>query len=251
MSYLSVANGNVVFLLCGIVILFVLLQAVVFMKKAWQRGMELNMSKEVMVKVIRNSMIFSVIPTLPILIVLLILMPSLGRYFPWLRLSVVGSGVYENMAADLTAKAFGLSGVADKGFSLEIFISAMWVMTIGIIWGPLYTALGSKHIQKGLAIIKGKHEKSFQAIFASMFIAMLAVFAAPYLSTPFKVATGENPNGIVGIVPLLVLLVAAFCTWGIDRISQKSGIKALSEFSFSISLVIGMLSAILFQIILS
>lgn len=251
MSYLSIANGNVVFLLCAIVIGFVLVQAVIFMKKAWKRGLELNMSTEIMKKVMRNSIIFSIIPSLPILIVLLILMPTLGKYFPWLRLSVVGSGVYENMAADITAKAFGLTGIADKGFSLEVFVSAMWVMTIGIIWGPLYTALGSKYIQKGMGVIKGKHEKSFQAIFASMFIAMLAVFAAPYLCTPFKAATGENPNGLAAIVPLLVLVVAASCTWGIDEISKKMKSKMLSEFSFSISLVIGMVSAIAFQLILS
>lgn len=251
MSHLSVANGNVVFLLCGIVILFVLIQAAVFMRKAWVRGLELNMSPEVMKKVMRNSMIFSIIPSLPILIVLLILMPTLGKFFPWLRLSVVGSGMYENMAADITAKAFGLSGIADKAFSLEVFVSAMWVMTIGIIWGPLYTALGSKHIQKGMKIIKGKNERNFQAIFASMFIAMLAVFSAPYLSTPFKVATGENTQGLTGIVPLLVFVIAAFCTWAIDAVSKKMKSRVLSEFSFSISLIIGMVSAIVFQLMLS
>lgn len=251
MSYLDVANGNVVFLLCGIVILFVLVQAVVFMRKAWKRGQELNMSLEVMKKVIKNSLIFSIIPSLPILVVLLILMPTLGKYFPWLRLSVVGSGVYENMAADVTAKAFGLTGITDTNFSLEMFVSAMWVMTIGIIWGPLYTALGSKYIQKGMQVVKGKHEKSFQAIFASMFIAMLAVFSAPYLSTPFKVATGENTSGIVGIVPLLVFIVSAACIWLIDVLGRKMKSKVLTEFGFSISLVVGMVSAILFQIVLT
>lgn len=250
-SYLDVANGSVVFILCGIVIFYVAAQAVVFMKKAWKRGLELNMPKETMKKVMVNSLVFSIIPSLPILIVLLILMPTLGKFFPWLRLSVVGSGVYENMAADVTAKAFGLSGIADPGFTLDIFVSAMWVMTIGIIWGPLYTALGSKYIQKGLQIIKGKHEKSFQAIFASMFIAMLAVFSGPYLGAPFKVISGENTSGIIGIIPLLVLITSAVCIWIIDHISKKTGSKMLSEFSFPLSLVIGMVSAIGFNIILS
>jgi len=250
MSYLDVANGNVLFLLCGIVIAFVLVQAVIFMKKAWKRGVELNMSTATMKKVIKNSLVFSIIPSLPILVVLLILMPTLGKYFPWLRLSVVGSGVYENMAADVTAKAFGLSGISDTGFTLQMFISAMWVMTIGIIWGPLYTALGSKYIQKGMQIIKGKHEKSFQAIFASMFIAMLSVFSGPYLSSPFKVISGENEAGIVGIVPLLVLIVSAVCIWVIDTLGKKMKSSVLTEFGFPISLIVGMVSAVVFQMIL-
>jgi hypothetical protein len=62
-----------------------------------------------------------------------VLTVNLGKYFPWLRLSVVGSAAYENMAADMVAKASGLAGIADPGFDLPIFTMAMWVMSIGII----------------------------------------------------------------------------------------------------------------------
>ncbi len=55
-SYLDVANGNIIFLLCGLVIAFVLFQAVVFMKKAWARGVELNLSPVTMKKVMINSL---------------------------------------------------------------------------------------------------------------------------------------------------------------------------------------------------
>ncbi|WP_313151662.1 DUF5058 family protein [Lacrimispora sp.] len=245
-NYLDIANGGVVFLLCAVVIAYVLAQAVIFMRKAWARGLELGMEKKSIKKVMINSCVVSILPSLPILIILLLLMPSLGRYFPWLRLSVIGSGVYENMAADVTAKAFGLEGIADNRFSLEIFVSAMWVMTIGIIWGPLYTAFGSKLIQKGIKVLKGKQEKRFQAIFASMFIALLCVFSGPYLSTPFRVGT----TGAIGLVPLLVVITSMAISWLLDIAAKKSNIKALSEFCFPISLVLGMVSAIIFSQIL-
>ncbi|MDR0925342.1 MAG: DUF5058 family protein, partial [Hungatella sp.] len=89
-NYLDIANGGVVFLLCAIVIAYVLAQAVIFMHKAWARGLELGMEKKSMKKVMINSCVVSILPSLPILIILLLLMPSLGRYFPWLRLSVIG-----------------------------------------------------------------------------------------------------------------------------------------------------------------
>ena len=91
-DYFMVANGFVVFLLCFIVIAYVMFQAVLFMRKAWRQGLALGMSREIMWKTIRSSGIFSIIHSLPILIVLVVLMPNLGRFFPWLRLSVIGSG---------------------------------------------------------------------------------------------------------------------------------------------------------------
>ena len=246
-SYLNIANGNIVFLLCAIVIVFVLVQAVLFMRKAWARGLELGMDTGRLKKVILNSCVVSILPSLPILIILLLLMPSLGSYFPWLRLSVIGSGTYENMAADVTAKAFGLSGIADSGFTLEVFVSAMWVMTIGIIWGPLYTAFGTKYIQKGITSIKGKQEKRFQAIFASMFIALLCVFAGTYFAAPFKLAT----TGMIGLLPLLVVLTTMVFSGTLDALARKTNVKSLTEFSFPISLVLGMASAIVFNQILA
>ena len=41
----------------------------------------------------------------------LLLVPSLGRYFPWLRLSVVGSAAYETMVANMAAEALGLESI--------------------------------------------------------------------------------------------------------------------------------------------
>lgn len=246
-SYLDIANGGLLFLLCGIAVLFVAGQAFLFMQKAWKQGLALGMKKETMKKVIQNSVVFSIVPSLPIVIILATLMPNLGRYFPWLRLSVVGSGTYEQMAANATAQAFGLAGVADAGFTKEIFVAAMWVMTIGIIWGPLYTALGSKYIQKGIGMIKGKNEKQFNAIFATLFIALLAVFAGPYLAAPIKLLTGETAAvGPRALIPFLSFLVGMALIWGVDVLAKKTKSKMLSEFSFAISLIGGMGSAILF-----
>lgn len=246
-NYLNVANGGLVFLLCGIVVLYVLVQAVVFMRKAWNRGIELGMEKGTLKKVMVSSSVFSIIPSLPILMVLLVLMPNLGKYFSWLRLSVIGSGVYENMAANVTAKSFGLESIADPNFTLPIFVSAMWVMTIGIIWGPLYTAIGSKYIQKGMDLLKGKQEKNFNDIFAVMLLALLAVFGGTYLASPFKM----EETGAVGLVPLLVMIVAGLVTWILEIVVKKMKKNTLREFAFPISLIVGMASAVLFTIILS
>ena len=104
MTHLKLANSPLMAVLCGLTILIVLLQPVIFMAAAFKRGKELNMTKEEMKEAARSSAIFSIIPSLPIIVSYLLLVPALGRYFPWLRLSVVGSAVYETMVANMAAR---------------------------------------------------------------------------------------------------------------------------------------------------
>lgn len=243
----EVANSWQLFLLCAIVVGFVLFQALAFIRKGWRRGNDLGMQPETLKRVMKSSALFSIIPSLPILIILLVLMPNLGRFFPWLRLSVVGSGMYENMAADITAKAHGLTGIADPGFDAETFISAMWVMTIGIIWGPLYCAFGAKHIQKGMNFLKSKKNVNFNAIFGAMFLALLFVLSGLYLAGPFKI--GET--GATGLVPILVMITSGVCIWLFDVMAKKYKSRIWTEFSFPLSLIIGMVSAMLYHAVLS
>ena len=97
--HLTIANSSVMAMLCGFTILVVLLQPILFLILGFRRGRELGMSDMEMREAAVSSAVFSIFPSLPIIISYLILVPSLGRYFPWLRLSVVGSASYETMAA--------------------------------------------------------------------------------------------------------------------------------------------------------
>ena len=105
MTHLTLANSSLMAILCGITILIVLIQPVIFLTVAIRRGKELNMTKEEMKEAARSSAVFSIIPSLPIIVSYLILVPALGRYFPWLRLSVVGSAAYETMVANMAAES--------------------------------------------------------------------------------------------------------------------------------------------------
>ena len=138
MKYLEIANSNILFILAGLTVLVVVLQSVLFINKAMKRAKEMGIEKEVIKKTITNSAIFSVIPSLPIIVMLLALSIPLGRYFPWLRLSVVGSAVYESMAANVAVVAMGLKDISDPNLTPTIFGVVMWVMTLGIIWGILF-----------------------------------------------------------------------------------------------------------------
>ena len=91
--YILVAGGlGLIFLLCA-----------VMLKMAWGRCLELGISKQKIKDVIKSSVLFSIVPSISIVIGLFSLAAVLGVPWPWFRLSVVGSVSYELMAADMAA----------------------------------------------------------------------------------------------------------------------------------------------------
>lgn len=240
MDYKEIANSNLMFALCGIVIIFVVIQSLIFMNMAWKRGQVVGIQKEKMKKAMVNSALVSIVPSLPILIFLIVLMPGLGRYFPWLRLSVIGSGTYESMVADSASKTLGLSGISDPGMTPSIYAVIMLTMTIGIIWGLLVLLFGAKSLDKVLASAQGKNQALFGIIISSIFVAMLSIFTAPYFVDMSK----------GGIVSIGVIIVSALCSVSLNYFAKKYNKSILKEFSLPVCMVLGMLSALVFNNIL-
>lgn len=209
--------------------------------------MEIGLGKTKMKKVLTNSVVFSIMPSLPILTFLLMLMPYLGRFFPWLRLSVIGSGSYENLVANMTAQLFGLTGVTDSGMNLTIFLAILWTMTLGILLEPILTLFGSKFIQKGLGVIKGKNEQLMNVLMTCLMISLFMVLGAPHYTSPRKIPA----MGAAAVIPLLVYLVAAGATLFFKKLAENTGKAVFREFSFPLSLVVGMVTAIVVSGILT
>lgn len=234
MNYLEVANSPLMFALCALTIGFVLLQALLFLQLAWRRGAEIGLEKTVMKKAMVNSALFSVVPSLPIIIMLMVLSVPLGRYFPWLRLSVVGSATYESMAADATAKAAGLAGITDPGFNLTIFTTALWVMTMGIIWGIVFNIFFMRSLDKFSKKAKASNNRFVPIFSAALFMGMISLMTAPY------VVNTRNVTGIIAIITsgITVLLCG--------QAAKATKIMAISEFSLPISMIFGMVAAIFY-----
>ena len=66
----------------------------------------------------------------------------------------MGSAAYESFAADLTIKAFGLSGLGDLTLTPQIFVSVLWVMTLVIMVGPLLNIFVLKPYDKKIRNFK-------------------------------------------------------------------------------------------------
>ena len=140
MSYTEICNTSWMFVWVGVLLVAVILQCIVYMRKAWKHAIELGLKPVQIKKGLTTGISISIMPTLPVLLVLLSLMPLLGIPLPWLRLSIIGSAYYETYAASTALQCVGES-LQLNGYSVEGWVAAAWVMTVGgsacVLWSSL------------------------------------------------------------------------------------------------------------------
>ena len=228
--YSFVANSSVMAIFCGLAILFVLVQAVIFFRIAWKQALQLGFTKSDLMKVVKSSAVFSVVPSLPIIISYMILLPALGKFFPWLRLSVIGSATYETLAANMAVTSFGFDSLGSADFSPDVFGSLLWVVTLGVFLSSMSALLLKRFDVKMKSVIENPN--SFGKVIPNiMFLGMMATLSAPYL-----VDVGNFPS-------VAAIVVSAAVMIGLNAVGKRH--PALKEFAFSLSMIAGMASACL------
>lgn len=231
-SYKAMANDIIMFALCMIPICLVLAQSLIYIRVGKQRTKALGVDQSKVNKAMTNSAIFSILPSLPIVITVAALMPALGKYIPWMRLSVIGSVAYETACADMTMNAFGYEGMSDPNMTSSVFTSVIWVMcVVSVVW-PLTNVIGLKFYDGRLK--KARKSSGFMKIAAgAMMIGLMCVMCAPRL---------VNTADPVGIATCASAGIAALV---IDWAAKKFNWKTVSDFSFALAMIIGMIVAII------
>ena len=135
-------NSTFLFILAGLVIIFVIAQSVFFLVRAYKRGKSLGMDMKQIRKTIISTAVFTFAPAVSILLGVITLSKFLGLPLPWLRLSVIGAITYELPAATTTANALGITALSETITNPEVYTAIAWVMTLGIfpglIWVPIF-----------------------------------------------------------------------------------------------------------------
>lgn len=102
-------NSFPMWVACGLAVLIVLLQALVFAKHAYASGPKVGLTKRQMNLGIRSAAITSIGPSIVILSGMLSLLISVGGPMAWMRLSLIGSVMFESMAAGIGTNAVGVT----------------------------------------------------------------------------------------------------------------------------------------------
>ncbi len=233
-------NHPILFLLVAGIVAVVLAQSVFFLVKAWKRGRALGMDKKKLRRIAVTASLFTVAPTLAIVISVVALAKDLGIALPWLRLSVVGSLSYETIAATNAVNAMGMTFGTITEMTATQYVTVAGVMTLSIMVGIWLVPVVCKRLQNGMISLEKRDQKWADIFSASMFIGMIAAFVGYVFCDVSTVFQGST----AGLIPVCVMVVSAVLMAGSGLLVKKLKIRWLSDYALPISLIAGMASAI-------
>ena len=226
----TIATSPLLYILIGLGLAAIVLYALVCLKKAKKCCIEQGISEEKIKQVITSTISASIVPSLAILIGFLILAASFGGAWPWWRLSVIGALQYETMAASYATSSMGVEMGSLLSGPAQNFTGAMFVMTLGIVAGPIVVVLFGKKYSTGLMKAKSSSDWGNIAI-TSIPLAVVAVYVPVLLFS-------SAPHAVAFVSSLLVTVVCML-------IARK--VKVFSNFAIGISMLVGITAAVLVQ----
>ena len=104
----DITNSPLLLILVVIGLAYIVGFSLVYLKKSYDHCLELGMTKEELHKIIQSSAVFSIVPSLSIVVGLFVLISVMGVVWSWWRLSVIGSLSYETMIGEVGADNGGV-----------------------------------------------------------------------------------------------------------------------------------------------
>ena len=240
MDLLTQLNSLPMFLIVGVVVLFICVLCVVFLVRSWRAGVAMGMDKAKLRRAITSSATFTLLPSVSILLGVIALSGSLGIPLPWIRLSVIGALHYEGNVADIAARAAGMSGgLGSEPLTAPVFLTIALVMTAGILAGCILCVFCLKAYMKkvrGAAQKQKSGKKGFgDYMFTAMFVGLVSAYIGSYL--------GEWTSA-GNYMPLFVAAVSAAAMGLFEYLACKKGMTWLDNFSMAGSMLVGMAAAV-------
>ncbi|MDY5006973.1 DUF5058 family protein [Candidatus Allofournierella merdipullorum] len=240
MDLLTQLNSLPMFLIVGVVVLFIGVLCVVFLVRSWRAGVAMGMDKAKLRRAITSSATFTLLPSVSILLGVIALSGSLGIPLPWIRLSVIGALHYEGNVADIAARAAGMSGgLGSEPLTAPVFLTIALVMTAGILAGCILCVFCLKAYMKkvrGAAQKQKSGKKGFgDYMFTAMFVGLVSAYIGSYL--------GEWTSA-GNYMPLFVAAVSAPAMGLFEYLARKKGMTWLDNFSMAGSMLVGMAAAV-------
>ena len=224
-------NGPLMYAMTAIVILFVIAMSIRFIVMAWKRAKKIGMDPKVLRRVAISSAIFTIAPAVSILLGVIALSRALGFPLPWLRLSVIGALTYETPAAASAASAMG-TDLSNLITDPVVFAAIAWVMTLGIIPGPVLVPTIGKKIENGVMRIRQKDEHWGSLFMTALFLGMISAFLG------MKFATVSE--GLRGWIPCFVMIASALIMCVCAVFVKVLHWKWMEDYALPISMLGGM-----------
>ena len=224
-------NSALMYCMTAIVIAFVIAMSIRFIVMAWKRAKKIGMDPKMLRRVAVSSAIFTIAPAVSILLGVIALSRALGFPLPWLRLSVIGALTYETPAAASAASAMG-TDLSNLITDPVTFAAIAWVMTLGIIPGPVLVPTIGKKIENGVMRIRQKDEKWGSLCMTALFLGMISAFLGMIFATVSE--------GLRGWIPCFVMIASALIMCVCAVFVKLLHWKWMEDYALPISMLGGM-----------
>lgn len=230
MTYKGISESGILYAAVIVGLLIVALVSVIYLKKCYSHAEARGVKKEMLHKIIKSSITFSIVPAIAIVVGLVTLVAVIGAPYAWFRLSVLGSVVYELLAANMAMTSLGLDAATATP---EAFGVIMWAMATAISVGVIFNIFLVKKVQMGSRNL-GKGDSKWKIASGSVFMnALLLVGVVPHL--------------FAGGASLAVVFTGAISGLLFAKLGQKEGLHWLGEFALAFSLIISMVASVFFD----
>ena len=245
-SILSQLNSPAMYLICGLIVLFVALVSLFFLIRAYRAGVAVGMDQTKLRRTITASATFAILPSVGILLGVIALSGSLGIPLPWLRLSVIGALHYETQVAEAAAEQVHIKLSAAE-MNPEAFVTIALLMAFCIMWGMVFSLFFTKKYSSklkanpsGTASDGTPKKKSIIADFGdSAMNAMFIGLVSAYIGSYFGQIRADG-NWVSLAVALIGGLAMCLFLW----LKEKKNAEWVDSFSIAGSMIIAMTSAI-------
>lgn len=215
---------------------YIIAFSVVYLLKARKRALEMGITKKEINDIIKSSLIFSIVPSLSIVIGLVALAASLGTIWAWWRLSVIGSLSFETQIASSLAPVLGYANTTElmNNATGEQFGVVMILMSVGMLSGFLILIPFGKKLMTSVDKTKGGNGWS-NVLSGCFMLTLLAVYVPVLLIS-------DTIQALVMITGLIVAIVMGI-------VAKKPGWTWVNNFIMAGSMILGMVSSLLWTAI--
>lgn len=238
MDVQSLINSPVMWIACSVPVALVVIQALLFGKHAYDSGPDVGLSEEQMKRAIKSAAATSIGPTIVVLSGMLSLLVTVGGPVGWMRLSMIGSVMFESIAAGIGTSSVGVTLGTDP-MTLEAYTMAIWTMILCSIGWVMFSTFAANKMDIVQSKLSGNNEKKLTTIASAAIIGVFTAMCATHLAKPIylniqsagaETLAPANKNAMAVIIGMIIMAV-------LNTLAEKKDIRWLKEWAITITIL--------------
>lgn len=230
MDYQSLINNFSLTLFVAIVLMLVTIVCIIFMKSGWNEAKRLGVTDAELKKIVINCIGISLVPSIPIVLSVIVMVPVLGVALPWLRTSVIGSANNELISATMAAEATGVEFTTTT-MTAQAWINAAWAMTLGCSIALPIVLVVLKPVCRTYDAFRKKD---------SRWIGIFSLCALVTVIVAFAINSGKK-----GTIPTLVIVGCFIFSYICNLAAKNPALKWLKDYAFPLTILFGLILSLI------